>query len=133
MLVLGLGRSSRALLEEHYRANHTRIKAYVEIDVADETPFHQRGAPGGLLCLKRITIKAHVFLWSKATNVDIDGRSVDLAWTLEDYIEGKLSGREHEALHVGPQEGDHAGKELETVYGSPGHLDYERAEVFTGW
>lgn len=142
MLVFGLGRSSRALIAEHYSASSRRVKVDVHVDVVEEISVTQRVHPEAKWCLARRVIAAHVWLWS---NGGSDEMCQGPAWTLEDYIEGSFGARQ-ETMSVHPtgkgedEKDEGEGYEMrvdgrQIIYGGEGGLDYERDDgvAFSGW
>ncbi|KAI6863786.1 hypothetical protein KC343_g2931 [Hortaea werneckii] len=144
MLVFGEGSHGRKLINRHYRANTRRVMVDVQADIVVPVPQHERKHKYQLWRLQRRIIRAYAWIW--AANVgspDVQFRNVVPKWTLEDYIEGRLE--REQALRVEdagwiedkvsvPGESQSCTENRETSpAGGTGHLDYDRADEFTGW
>lgn len=144
MLVFGEGSHGRKLINRHYRANTRRVMVDVQADIVVPVPGHERKHKYQLWRLQRQIIRAYAWIW--AANVgssDAQFRNVVPKWTLEDYVEGRLE--REQALRVedagwledkvsvpGDSQSWKEDREMLPA-GGTGHLDYDRAEEFTGW
>ncbi|KAI7233028.1 hypothetical protein KC330_g5580 [Hortaea werneckii] len=144
MLVFGEGSHGRKLINRHYRTNTRRVMVDVQADIVIPVPAHERKHKHQLWRLQRRVIRAYAWIW--AANVgssDVRFRNVVPKWTLEDYIEGRLE--REQALRVedagwledkvSVPEDSQSWKEDGAIpqAGGTGHLDYDRADDFTGW
>jgi len=85
---------------------------------------------------RRQRIYAHVWLYSNAGSGDAIFRTQAPKWTIEDYIEGNLEtgeGWQDFGDDRSERYGESRLEEREVVYSGSGHLDYVRADYFTGW
>ncbi|KAI7164595.1 hypothetical protein KC349_g585 [Hortaea werneckii] len=144
MLVFGEGSHGRKLINRHYRANTRRVMVDVQADIVVPVPAHERKHRHQLWRLQRRIIRTYAWIW--AANVgssDVQFRNVVPKWTLGDYIEGRLE--REQVLRVedagwledkvsAPEDSQSWEEDREIPQaGGTGHLDYDRADDFTGW
>jgi hypothetical protein len=144
MLLLGEGKEGRKRIHEHYRRKTRRITVPVEIDVFIPMVANEGSMPTLRWQFKRRTIQAYAWIWANVGGGEAHFHSAAPRWTLEGYLSGEYSPQQQidirdaddwpdaEVGVEGTAE-DWKKERREVVYGGGGHLDYERADCWTGW
>lgn len=150
MVVFGLAKEARDIIREYYRRFAHRRRAQVEIDVCVKTAIDDQTSPDDHWHIERRVIRAYVWFRKSLADCELAAKDSKCAnWRLDDYLEGRLTPREH--LRIDPDgKGDEAEdgyigrdiveyesepeeEERDVVYGGAGLLDYHRASYNTGW
>lgn len=147
MLVIGLTKADRKLVNTHYR-NHSKRKSVsleVELLETDATPFSPNSLRVARPHVKRTHIRACAWICRSRKKVDF---LPDRKWTIEHFVEGRYEtkqtllrmsdtgkGDEDEDGYIGREivEREIKREKREDVFGGSGGGDWQRAKVAMGW